>query len=183
MTDLKLIAKQAREASNKLAFIPTKDKNGALEWIAKYLLAAKAEILDANAADIDAARKEGMNPAMLDRLLLNSERINSIVKDLRQIINLPDPVGKIFSPSTLENGLSIYKQYVPLGVIAVIYESRPNVTVDVTGITLKSGNAAILRGGKESLRTNMAFVNAIQGGLYAGGLPTHSVQIDHRFRS
>lgn len=159
------ICQKAKAASLELAQASTAQKNEALERIAVRLEAESPQILKANAEDYETARASGMNEALLDRLMLNEKRINTIVADLRSVTDLPDPVGEVFDEQVMANGLKMRKQRVPMGVLGVIYESRPNVTVDVAGLAIKSGNAVILRGGKETFRSNMALVGAIQRGL------------------
>jgi len=170
------MGKRARQAAQSLARAETKQKNATLTSLAEQLLAQSALILAANAHDVADSQKAGLAPAMLDRLTLNPARLEGIVSELRQTIVLPDPVRETFEQATLPNGLKIHKQRVPLGVIGVIYEARPNVTVDVAGLALKSGNAVILRGGSETLRTNRALVTVIRSVLAEHGLPPDSVQ-------
>ncbi len=170
------MGKQARQAAQSLARAGTNQKNAVLTSLAEQLLAQSTLILAANAQDVAESQKAGLSPAMLDRLTLNPARLQGIVSELRQTIALPDPVRETFEPTSLPNGLKIHKQRVPLGVIGVIYEARPNVTVDVAGLALKSGNAVILRGGSETLRTNQALVTVIRSSLAEQGLPPDSVQ-------
>ena len=152
----------AKAAAHRLAYLATDIKNKALLTIAGDLLARKAEVLAANKKDYDAAKASGMGAALLDRLMLDSERLESIAADTRAVAALPDPVGETFEMRTLPNGLQVGKRRVPLGVIGAIYESRPNVTVDISALCLKSGNAVILRGGKETINSNIAIVKVIQ---------------------
>ncbi len=133
-------------------------------------------MLAANALDVAEAHANGLGEALIDRLLLNDKRVDGLCSDLRNLVNLPDPVGQRFDETTLPNGLKLRKQRVPLGVLGVIYESRPNVTMDVAGLSLKTGNAAILRGGKETLHSNRALVQIIQQTLAAQGLPADAIQ-------
>ena len=170
------MGKQARRAAQSLAGAETVQKNSALTTLAEQLLAQSAVILAANAQDVAESQAAGLAPSMLDRLTLNPARLEGIVSELRQTISLPDPVRETFEQATLPNGLKIHKQRVPLGVIGVIYEARPNVTVDVAGLALKSGNAVILRGGSETLRTNRALVTIIRSALEEHGLPQAAVQ-------
>jgi len=170
------IAKRAKAASKILALAPSQAKDAALLALAGALAGASAEILAANAVDVQAARASGISEAMLDRLLLNEKRIQSLGDDLRHLAGLPDPVGQHFDEATLPNGLRLRKQRVPLGVLGVIYESRPNVTMDVAGLALKTGNAAILRGGSETIHSNRALVKIIQQVLTAEGLPGDAIQ-------
>jgi glutamate-5-semialdehyde dehydrogenase len=173
LTDM---GKNARRAAQSLAQAETAQKNAALTTLADQLLAQSDQILAANALDVAASQADGLTPALLDRLMLNPDRLEGIVSELRQTIALPDPVRETFEQATLPNGLKIHKQRVPLGVIGVIYESRPNVTVDVAGLALKSGNAVILRGGSETLHTNRALVAVIHAALAEHALPGEAVQ-------
>ncbi len=170
------LGKNARAAAAHLARTPTAAKNSAILAVAAGLEANRAAILAANAQDLAAGRAAGLTSALLDRLMLNEVRLAAITADLREVAALPDPVGEQFEASTLPNGLKIRKQRVPLGVLGVIYEARPNVTIDVAGLALKTGNAAILRGGKETLRSNLALVEVLRAALAANGLPADSIQ-------
>ncbi|MCO6560209.1 MAG: glutamate-5-semialdehyde dehydrogenase [Gilliamella sp.] len=173
---LQQIGKAAKLASYQLAQCPTSTKNKALTIIADLLEQHSASILIANEKDIQAAKKQNLNEAILDRLLLTPKRLSSIANDVRKIISLTDPIGQIIDGSTLENGLKLHRHRVPLGVIGAIYEARPNVTIDITALCLKTGNAAILRGGKETINTNMATISVIQKALKQVGLPQTAVQ-------
>ncbi|MEG1213931.1 MAG: glutamate-5-semialdehyde dehydrogenase [Leclercia sp.] len=166
----------AKAASYKLALLSSREKNRVLEKIAEYLEVQSAEILRANAQDLAEARENGLSDAMLDRLELNPARLKSIADDVRQVCSLADPVGQVIDGGLLDSGLRIERRRVPLGVIGVIYEARPNVTVDVASLCLKTGNAAILRGGKETWRTNAATVKVIQKALEECGLPAGAIQ-------
>jgi len=168
---------KAREAARKLACLSTDGKNNALRKLAQNLSEHATDILDANRADYDDAKANGMNDAMLDRLLLTEERIRGIAADILSVVALPDPVGEIFGMRTMPNGLQIGKKRVPIGVIAAIYESRPNVTVDIASLCLKSGNAVILRGGKETVRSNMALTKIIKESIASEGVPADAVQL------
>ncbi len=169
------LGQRAKAAARLLARATTEQKNAALNALADQLMARCADILEANALDVAAAKANGLSAALIDRLLLNEQRLNSIAADQRSVIALPDPVGEIFEATTLPNGLQIHKQRVPLGVLGVIYEARPNVTVDVAGLALKTGNAVILRGGSETLNSNRALVAAIQAALAETRLPSDAV--------
>ena len=171
------MGRAARAAGRRLALLSEAQKNLALEKMAEALFTRQAEIIAANAEDMTAAKANGLSTAMLDRLLLTPQRIADMAKGLRELIALPDPVGKLDSTTVRPNGLEIRKIRVPIGVIAIIYESRPNVTVDAAGICLKAGNATILRGGSESIRSNMALAAAMFDGLRAAGLPEAAVQV------
>ncbi|MFW7716770.1 glutamate-5-semialdehyde dehydrogenase [Klebsiella pneumoniae] len=166
----------AKAASWQLALLSSREKNQVLEKIADYLEAQTDDILRANAEDLAEARANGLSEAMLDRLALTPARLSDIASDVRQVCNLADPVGQVIDGGLLDSGLRIERRRVPLGVIGVIYEARPNVTVDVASLCLKTGNAAILRGGKETWRTNAATVKVIQQALQECGLPAAAVQ-------
>lgn len=166
----------AKAASWQLALLSSREKNQVLEKIADYLEAQTDDILRANAEDLAEARANGLSEAMLDRLALTPARLSGIASDVRQVCNLVDPVGQVIDGGLLDSGLRIERRRVPLGVIGVIYEARPNVTVDVASLCLKTGNAAILRGGKETWRTNAATVKVIQQALQECGLPAAAVQ-------
>ena len=168
------MGKAAREASRFLMNASTEQKNSFLNKLADTLDTERGAILEANQLDYDAADK--LTPAMRDRLLLNDSRIDSIIRDVRHVAELDDPVGECFDEMPHKDGLKIHKERTPLGVVAVIYESRPNVTIDSASLLVKSGNAAILRGGKETVRTNEALMNAVTKALKAAGFPEDSVQ-------
>ncbi|CBG87120.1 glutamate-5-semialdehyde dehydrogenase [Citrobacter rodentium] len=173
---LEQMGKAAKAASYKLALLSSREKNRVLEKIADELEAQTDTILRANAQDVADARENGLSDAMLDRLALTSARLKAIADDVRQVCHLADPVGQVMDGGLLDSGLRLERRRVPLGVIGVIYEARPNVTVDVASLCLKTGNAAILRGGKETCRTNAATVRVIQQALTACGLPEAAVQ-------
>jgi glutamate-5-semialdehyde dehydrogenase len=171
-----VMGKKAKVASRQLARFDTVKKNAALLHLASQLLQSSGVILEANQIDVSAASSQGLNPAMVDRLTLNQARLEGVVTDLRGVATLPDPVGEIFEEMQLPNGLLVHKQRVPLGVLGVIYEARPNVTVDVAGLSLKTGNAVILRGGSETINSNRAIVKVIRRSLSDCGLPGDAVQ-------
>lgn len=173
---LEQMGKDAKAASWRLAVLSSADKNRALLAIADSLEANSAGILDANALDMADARQNGLSAALLDRLLLTQERLSAIAADVRQVCRLTDPVGQVIDGNQLDNGLTLERRRVPLGVVGVIYEARPNVTVDVAALCLKTGNAVILRGGKETYRTNAATVRVIQQALTDCHLPPKAVQ-------
>lgn len=174
----------AKAASYKLALLSSGEKNRVLEKIAYELEAQMESILSANVQDVEQARANGLSEAMLDRLALTPARLKAIADDVRQVCNLADPVGQVIDGGLLDSGLRLERRRVPLGVVGVIYEARPNVTVDVASLCLKTGNAVILRGGKETYRTNAATVRVIQKALKACGLPEAAVQaIDNPDRS
>ena len=177
-------AKAAKAASRRLAYLSTEVKNKALDNIAHNLLEKSDEILAANKMDYEEAKAQGMSAAMLDRLLLTRERLESIAQDVLAVAALPDPVGEVFDTGTLPNGLLIGKKRVPLGVIGAIYESRPNVTIDISTLCLKSGNAVILRGGKEAINSNSALARVVQEAVTKAGVPQGAVQfIDNTDRT
>jgi glutamate-5-semialdehyde dehydrogenase len=158
-----------------MAYLSTEVKNQALHNISDDLLANKDKVLAANQIDYKEAEASGMNAAMLDRLLLSSSRLESIAQDVLAVAALPDPVGEVFDMRTLPNGLLIGRKRVPLGVIGAIYESRPNVTIDISVLCLKSGNAIILRGGKEAIHSNSALVKVVQEACKRAGMPDGAV--------
>ena len=173
---LEQMGKAAKAASYQLALLGSKEKNRVLEKIADYLEAEAQQILTANEQDLLEARRNGLSDAMLDRLALNPARLSAMANDVRQVCQLADPVGQVIDGGLLDSGLRLERRRVPLGVVGVIYEARPNVTVDVASLCLKPGNAAILRGGKETWRTNAATVKVIQQALEECGLPAGAVQ-------
>jgi len=177
MLDLNDMGARARRAARALALTPTDRKNAALEAIAAALLEHAGEVLAANAIDVERGRAAGLSPALLDRMLLTQARLEGIAADARNVAQLPDPVGERFEQATLPNGLRVHKRHVPLGVVGVIYEARPNVTVDIAALCLKSGNAAILRGGKEITHSCAALTAIIRDALAAAGLPADAIQV------
>lgn len=170
------MGKAAKDAAFELATASTAQKNQALAIIADELEANSAAILAANAKDIELGREAGLTDALLDRLLLNEERLTGIANDVRNVISLNDPVGSEIDSKVLENGMSLSRRRVPLGVVGVIYEARPNVTIDIAALCLKTGNASILRGGKETFFSNLELVKVIQSALAKANLPAASVQ-------
>ncbi len=170
------MGKAAKSASFQLATASTAQKNQALAIIADELEANMDAILAANAKDIALGQASGLSEALLDRLLLNESRLQAIAHDVRNVISLPDPVGSEIDSKVLENGMSLARRRVPLGVVGVIYEARPNVTIDIAALCLKTGNAAILRGGKETFFSNLELVKVIQLALSKAELPMASVQ-------
>ncbi|HOI53778.1 MAG TPA: glutamate-5-semialdehyde dehydrogenase [Phycisphaerae bacterium] len=179
------MARRARLASRSVAVASTRQKNEALAAIADALADQTAAIKAENARDLDAAAKAGLSTAMVDRLTLTDKRIEAMAAGLREIAAQEDPVGQVIEQSTRPNGLDLQRVRVPIGVIFIIFESRPNVTIDAAGLCLKSGNACILRGGKEAAFSNAALYRAIRSGLVAAGLPETAVQLveaaDHAF--
>ncbi len=176
MTDLNAIGIAARAASRQLATLTTARKNDALRAIADELEARGGAALEANTHDIADARAAGQSAAILDRLLLDERRLLALAADARRVAGLPDPVGEELESRLLPNGIRLVRRRTPIGVIGVIYEARPNVTIDIATLCLKTGNAAILRGGRETLRTNLALVDVIQAALTRCGLPPAAVQ-------
>ena len=176
--------KAARFAARKLAKLPSNVKDQALLNIADALVAQQEDLLAANERDCGAAKANGLAEALLDRLLLNPQRLESIAADVKRVAALPDPVGEMFDMGTLPNGLMAGKKRVPLGVIGSVYESRPNVTVDISALCLKSGNACILRGGSEAVHSNTALATLIRGAVAEAGAPEDGVQfIDNTDRA
>ncbi|RZT12386.1 glutamate-5-semialdehyde dehydrogenase [Mycobacterium sp. BK558] len=170
-------ARRARVASRGLATLSTEAKNQALRTAADHVLMNTRAILEANAADLAAAREAGTPEAMLDRLALTPTRVEGIADGLRQVAGLPDPIGEVLRGRTLPNGLQLRQQRVPLGVVGIVYEGRPNVTVDAFGLTLKSGNAVLLRGSSSAARSNAALVDALRAALATEGLDVDAVQL------
>ena len=175
------IARRAKVAARSLATASTDTKNRALEAIADALLVNQQRILTANQADVDREREAGLDEGLLDRLALDEVRLRGIASALRDLATLPDPVGEVVRGSTLPNGIRLRQLRVPMGVVGMIYEARPNVTVDAAGIALKSGNAVILRGGSAALESNTALVDVIAGALVQQGLPADLVQSIDKF--
>ena len=167
----------ARKASRFMASADTNIKNQALTNIADAILREKEALLVANKLDLDAARASGLDEAMLDRLTITEKSINTMVEGLKQIVSLADPIGEMTDFKYRPSGIQIGKMRVPLGVIGIIYEARPNVTVDAAGLCIKSGNAAILRGGSEAIHCNQALAKLVHEGLEKAGLPTTAVQV------
>jgi len=177
LSELTVKGKNAKAAGRKLATLSTAIKNEALISMADALEKEYLSILQANAIDVEKGRGKGLSEPLLDRLLLTQARIESMAEGLRQIATLPDPIGEVLGTTHRPNGLEIRKVRVPLGVIGIIYESRPNVTVDATGLCLKTGNAVLLRGGSEAIHSNIAIINVIAEAGYRAGLPVGSVQL------
>jgi glutamate-5-semialdehyde dehydrogenase len=168
---------QAKAASRALASASAESRNRALEEMAEALVESKADILFKNEIDVEAGRKAGLSAALLDRLKLDEKRVDGMAKGLREMAALPDPLGKVIESRSRADGLKIDKVRVPLGVVAMVYEARPNVTVDSAGLCLKSGNAVVLRGGKEAFNSNTALVHILQTALTGAGLPAACVQL------
>lgn len=175
MDSIELIGKRAKAASKKTAVLTTVERNNALRSVGDALIKHSDEIIEANKIDIENARANDMKPALLDRLSLNGERIKSMVEGLLQVADLEDPIGEITHMKKRPNGLMIGYQKVPLGVVAIIYESRPNVTVDAFSLTFKSGNAVILRGGSDCINSNIMLVDIIRDSLKSMGLDEDSI--------
>ncbi len=177
INELEQKGKAAKAASRKLAFLSTEIKNRALVNIAEAIIDKQDEILAANKIDYEEAKASGMGEAMLDRLMLSPSRLEGIAQDTKTVATLPDPVGEMLETRTLPNGLQISKRRVPLGVIGAIYESRPNVTIDISSLCLKSGNAVILRGGKETINSNKVLVKVAQEACNKAGVPRGTIQL------
>ena len=177
MSDLILIGQRAKEASYILMNATTTEKNNALLNMAKKLVEYKEEIISANKKDLEKAVEKGTSKAMLDRLSLDGQRVEAMADGLKDVVALEDPVGEITSMWKRPNGLQIGKQKVPMGVIGIIYESRPNVTSDAAGLCLKAGNAVILRGGSDAINSNMAIAKALSQGAKESGLSEYSIQL------
>ncbi len=177
MTQIQLLGQKAKQAEKTLATASTGQKNSALGLMAQELTAAMSEILLANAEDMKNARANGISQVMLDRLLLTDERVKSMAKGITDIISLPDPIGVTLSEIKRPNGMTVSKVTVPLGVVAVIYEARPNVTSDAAALCLKAGNAVILRGGKEAINSSKAIVKALRAGLKKSGLDENCISL------
>lgn len=174
---MRQLGQRARAASRAMARADTAAKNAALIAMAALIDQDAEKLMAANAADLDAARAAGLDAAMLDRLTLSAKGVAGMAEGLRQIASLPDPVGTISDMNYRPSGIQVGKMRVPLGVIGIIYEARPNVTADAAGLCLKSGNAAILRGGSEALRSNQAIASCVRAGLERAGLPLDAVQV------
>ncbi|MEG1004651.1 glutamate-5-semialdehyde dehydrogenase [Clostridium sp.] len=177
MSELILKGQKAKEASYILGNLSTTEKDKALECMAKKLIEKNDYIIKENEKDLQEAVKKGTSKAMLDRLLLDKERIEGMAAGLREVINLQDPVGEVIGMWNRPNGLQIGKKRVPMGVIGIIYEARPNVTCDAAGLCLKTGNAVILRGGKEAINSNIAIIETLREGLKEANLPEDAVQL------
>jgi glutamate-5-semialdehyde dehydrogenase len=182
--ELEKKARAAKAASRRMSYLSAEVKNEALHNISADLIVRKDEILSANQIDYKAGEVSGMDTAMLDRLMLDSIRLEGIAQDVLAVAALPDPVGEVFDMRTLPNGLLLGRKRVPLGVIGAIYESRPNVTIDISALCLKSGNALILRGGKEAINSNKALAGVVQQAATRAGIPEGAVQfIDNTDRA
>ncbi len=171
------VGKAARAAARAMARASTAAKNAALLAMAADIRTRQAELLAANAADVAEARANGLEPALLDRLTITAKSVEAMAAGLEQVVALPDPIGEISDMKYRPTGIQVGKMRVPLGVVGIIYEARPNVTADAAALCLKSGNAAILRGGKEALRCNQAIAASVRAGLLAAGLPPSAVQV------
>ena len=174
--NIELMGQRAKAAAYQLATLTAQEKNQLLVTIAEQLNTNAADILAANQLDVADAVKQGLSPALIDRLTLTVERLTDIANDVRKVCQLSDPIGQVIDGGQLDSGLKIERRRVPLGVVAIIYEARPNVTIDVATLCLKTGNAAILRGGKETYRTNSQTVQVIRKALTQHGLPIDAVQ-------
>ncbi|MQG26865.1 MAG: glutamate-5-semialdehyde dehydrogenase [SAR202 cluster bacterium] len=174
--DVTALGLAARKASRKLARLSTEDKNRVLLNLAGLLRSDQADVLSANLSDYQEAKSDGMDESLLDRLLLTSERLNGTADEVQRVAELTDPIGEVIETNSQPNGLVTSRRRVPLGVVGSIYEARPNVTVDIFGLCLKSGNACILRGGKETIRSNTALVSMLRKALSDAGVTTDAVQ-------
>ena len=172
---MQMLAKRSKDASRSAAKLGTADKNRGLLAVADELVAEQQLILDANAKDIEAAKKKGVKQSLIDRLELSERRIADMAEGLRQIAALDDPVGEVLSMKTRPNGLRIGQKRVPLGVVGIIYESRPNVTADAFGLCFKTGNVVILRGGSDAIHSNLAVTKVIREGLKKCNLPEDAI--------
>ena len=177
MSELELMGQKAKGASYDLGVATVGEKNDALMCMAEEILVSKDSIIEANKIDLKNAKEKGISDAMLDRLLLNEDRINAMADGLKDIVKLQDPVGEVIAMWERPNGLQIGQKRVPIGVIGIIYEARPNVTCDAAGLCLKTGNAVILRGGSDAINSNKAIVSALIKGIEKAGLPKYSVQL------
>ena len=177
MENLILMGENAKKAAYDLSILSTKTKNNVLALMAKELLDSKEEIIRANKIDMQKAKNKNVSEALLDRLYLNDKRVEDMATGLLEIVKLPDPVGEIISMWKRPNNLQIGQKRVPIGVIGIIYESRPNVTCDAAGLCLKSGNATILRGGSDAINSNKAIVKALRNGIEKSGLPKDAIQL------
>lgn len=177
MMTLNEIGSRAKEVSRVLGTLGSREKNMGLEEAARALLEGEEEILEANSRDYEKARSDGMSQGLLDRLKLTPARVQAMADGLLQVAALEDPVGEVLSMKLRPNGLQIGRKRVPLGVIGMIYEARPNVTADAFGLCFKSGNAVILKGGSDALHSNMAITRCLRAGLSSAGLPEDSVQM------
>ena len=177
MENLILMGENAKKAAYDLSILSTKTKNNALALMAKELLDSKEEIIRANKIDMEKAKNKNVSETLLDRLYLNDKRVEDMATGLLEIVKLPDPVGEIISMWKRPNNLQIGQKRVPIGVIGIIYESRPNVTCDAAGLCLKSGNATILRGGSDAINSNKAIVKALRNGIEKSGLPKDAIQL------
>ena len=174
--DMTAMGKAARLASRALATLTTAQKNAALAAIAEEIEAQQEAIIEANAQDLADGRAKELSDALLDRLMLNEKRVAALAEDTRKIIDLPDPVGSEFESRVLPNGLRLSRRRIPIGVLGVIYEARPNVTIEIATLALKTSNAVILRGGRDNLRSNLALLRAIHTALEKVGIPTTAIQ-------
>lgn len=173
---MKTMLENAKAAKAQIARLTSEQKNAALNAMANALIQQQADILAANALDLESA-KDSVSQVMLDRLLLTPQRIAGMAQGIREVAALPDPTGRVLEEHTRPDGLRIQKKSVPMGVIAIIYESRPNVTSDAAALALKSGNVCVLRGGKEAFRSANAIVNALRSGLASLGIPENAVNL------
>ena len=177
MKDLNDMGVSAKKAARILSTSSSELRDKALITISKHLLNSEDKILEKNAIDIENAEKAGQTESFIDRLLLTSERLQKMASDTVNVASLPDPIGEVIETYTRPNGIDLTRKRIPLGVIGIIYESRPNITVDISALCLKSGNVAILRGGSESFHSNMILTEIVQNAIAEVGLPKDCVQI------
>ena len=171
------LGRSTKAAAKQLARVSTEQKNRALNALADGLLARQDEIIAANAIDVANAKARGVEAYFVDRLTLNPQRLQAIANDVRSVAGLPDPIGEQYDHSTLPNGLRLHKRRIPLGVLGVIYESRPNVTIDIAALAIKSGNGAVLRGGSDNINSNRALLSVVHTVMREHGLPIEAVQL------
>lgn len=176
-TSIAALGRSTKTAAKQLARVGTEQKNRALNALADGLLACQDEIIAANAIDVANAKARGVEAYFVDRLTLNPQRLQAIANDVRSVAGLPDPIGEQYDHSTLPNGLRLHKRRIPLGVLGVIYESRPNVTIDIAALAIKSGNGAVLRGGSDNINSNRALLRVVHTVMREHGLPIEAVQL------
>src|SRR5690625_1881348 len=177
MSEVQIKGKQARAASYELSGVTTDEKNKALELIAEQLIIDQQKILEANAKDLELGKENKFPEAVLDRIMLNEERINDMSHAIKLLMELKDPIGEVIESIEKDNGLIVQKKRVPIGVIGMIYENRPNVTIDAATLSLKTGNAMILRGSSSAINSNLALMQTIQTALEKSALPVDAIQL------
>ncbi|HLR70196.1 MAG TPA: aldehyde dehydrogenase family protein, partial [Pseudogracilibacillus sp.] len=177
MSEVKVRGKAAKTASYSLALATTEEKNESLLLIADQIVEDQSEIIAANEKDLESGRKNGLDQSVLDRIMLNEERISAMAEAIKLLVDLHDPIGEVLENSELDNGLLVEKVRVPIGVVGMIYEARPNVTIDAATLSLKTNNAVMLRGSSSAIHSNMALVKSIHRALEKSSLPTDAVQL------